>query len=131
MFKRNVERRLWVRAELLESTFLCCRYIDKSPWPITWKESVEQALKRMDKVQKIQRSEAWRATRLPRVPDAPKLKILIVSVCEYNAEQTPLYTLSYWNKKKYADRHGYELTVHEKSPWLQVSYRWIWNRGRK
>ncbi|CAD7942604.1 unnamed protein product [Amoebophrya sp. A25] len=98
-------------------------YIDQSPWPITWKESIEQSLKRMDRVQKLQRSENWRRTKLGRRPGARKLKILIVSVCEYNNDVTPLYSLSFWNKKRYADKHDYEVIVHEKGPLLQDQFK--------
>ncbi|CAD7925363.1 unnamed protein product [Amoebophrya sp. A120] len=97
-------------------------YIDQSPWPITWKESIELSLKRMDRVQKLQRAESWRREKLPRRPSAPKLKILIVSVCEYNNDVTPLYSLSLWNKKRYAEKHGYEVQVHAKGPLLQDQF---------
>eukprot|EP00392_Amoebophrya_sp_AT5.2_P004161 g4169.t1 len=97
-------------------------YIDQSPWPITWKESIELSLKRMDRVQKLQRAENWRRQKLPKRPSAPKLKILIVSVCEYNNDVTPLYSLSLWNKKRYADKHGYAVTVHAKGPLLQDQF---------
>ena len=53
----------------------------------------------------------------------PKVRVKIVSVCEYNNDKTPLMTLSYWNKKQYADRYGYDLVVHEKGPLLEDKFR--------
>jgi hypothetical protein len=50
-------------------------FVDQSPWPITWKQSVETALKRVDGVQRIQRTENWRNAKLPRRPAAKKEKV--------------------------------------------------------
>ena len=50
-------------------------------------------------------------------------QVLITSVCEYDNKKTPLERLSYWNKKQYADKHGYDLVVHEKGPLLQDPFR--------
>merc|ERR1719353_2318099 len=84
-------------------------YIDKSPWPIVWKDTVEAALKYMDRVQQVGRRWDWRTKRIPQLTDVypgsgypkpdsrsiandksrKKMKIMIVSVCQYNSETTP------------------------------------------
>ena len=42
---------------------------------------------------------------------------------EYNDEVTPLYYLSKWNKRRYAERHGYELRLYEKGPTLDDPFK--------
>ena len=107
-------------------------YIDQSPWPFTWKGSVETALKRMDRVQNIQMQFPWMQVPLPKPPGgSPKVKILIVSVCEYNDETTPLTVLSYWNKKRYANKHGYEVDFHKKGPLSNDPFRKLFQEPEK
>ena len=45
-----------------------------------------------------------------------KIRIKIVSVCEYNGQVTPLGELSKRNKQAYASKHGYELEFYETGP---------------
>merc|ERR1711976_737858 len=47
------------------------------------------------------------------------LRVAIVSVCDYDAGQTPLARLSQINKEEYARRHGYDVIVYEKAPVFQ------------
>jgi len=65
----------------------------------------------------------WMAKRMDNTPvaDHPQ-KILVVSVCDYDQKQTPLEVLSRWNKKRYCDRHGYDLKIYSKSPFLDDGF---------
>ena len=75
-------------------------YIDKSPWPFNWKESVETSLKNMAALHKVQEKVAadqffsgfnhkavlaqpQKFQNQPRAVTRSPLKILVVSVCEY------------------------------------------------
>lgn len=97
----------------------------------------------MDRVQQVGRKWDWRTKRIPQLTDVypgsgypipnaqsiaadrsrKKMKIMIVSVCQYNSEQTPLQFLSYHNKKKYTDRYELDLVVHEQGPLSQDNFK--------
>merc|ERR1719409_174403 len=49
----------------------------------------------------------------------PALRVAIVSVCDYDAAQTPLARLSQINKERYAKKYGYDVIVYEKAPVFQ------------
>mmetsp|Transcript_71800 Transcript_71800/g.207996 ORF Transcript_71800/g.207996 Transcript_71800/m.207996 type:complete len:547 (+) Transcript_71800:65-1705(+) len=97
-------------------------YIDQSPWPIQWMDSMEGILRSMAGL-KLQEEQVEPSRALPvrsslagwSAP-APSKRIAIVSVCDYDAGATPLARLSQINKDSYARRHGYEAIVYEKAP---------------
>jgi len=105
-------------------------YIDQSPWPVRWMEAMDGILRSMTNLKFQERSgEAWRGLPARAAvadsssggapPSVTGLKVAIVSVCDYDAGQTPLARLSQINKEEYARRHGYDVVVYEKAPVFQ------------
>jgi len=105
-------------------------FIDQSPWPIVWADGMQNILRSMFNLkQREQSAEPWRTLPLRRAlhegfagtsPPASaiqkRLRVAIVSVCDYDAGLTPLATLSRINKEAYAWRHGYDVIMYEKAP---------------
>lgn len=65
----------------------------------------------------------WRTSHLGRVADAITLyltrnlllaEVSIVTLCSYDPEKSPLTVLSASNKRRYADKHGYNLFFETK-----------------
>jgi len=101
-------------------------YIDASPWPYKWMESMEGILRSMAMLKQYEvQADPLRARSAHELLQAssttsrrsvtPK-KIAIVSVCDYDAAFTPLERLSRINKRAYAEMHGYDVFVYEKAP---------------
>ncbi|KAF4684857.1 hypothetical protein FOZ60_007267 [Perkinsus olseni] len=105
-------------------------YIDQSQWPLKWEETISSLLttKKAVMLAAEDRRHPWSqrstkdAIQSAGANSSTALKIAIVSVCDYNANDTPLAELSRRNKKAYADKHGYDLIVHTKSPVLQDAF---------
>jgi len=101
-------------------------YIDGSPWPIKWMDSMEGILRAMHGLKQHEAQlEPARTIPLRRALTESGLvggegtgapRIAVVSVCDYDAAVTPLARLSELNKETYASRHGYESIVYEKAP---------------
>jgi len=104
------------------------------PVAVAVAEAMEGILRSMAHMKLEERSaESWRGlttkaavsqqlrSSAVRQRDAasPSLQIAIVSVCDYDAGETPLARLSRINKEEYARRHGYEVIVYEKAPFFQ------------
>lgn len=102
-------------------------FIDQSPWPIRWMDAMDEILRSMAHLKQLEVSaEQWRGLtmsaalnqRLPTVQRTRSsgLSVAIVSVCDYDAGQTPLARLSQINKEEYARKHGYDVTIYDKAP---------------
>eukprot|EP00929_Paragymnodinium_shiwhaense_P024064 TRINITY_DN14910_c0_g1_i1.p1 TRINITY_DN14910_c0_g1~~TRINITY_DN14910_c0_g1_i1.p1 ORF type:complete len:557 (-),score=132.13 TRINITY_DN14910_c0_g1_i1:123-1793(-) len=104
-------------------------YIDQSVWPIRWMENMEGILRSMMFLKEHERRiEPWRGANARALladsassssKSAPSLRVAIVSVCDYDAGQTPLARLSQINKEAYARKHGYDVIIYDKAPVFQ------------
>jgi len=104
-------------------------YIDASPWPMRWMDSMEGILRSrmLMKGHELQ-AEPWRGSSMNaalsesalqrRLAGAAAMRprIAIVSVCDYDPGATPLARLSQINKESYAQRYGYDVVIYEKAP---------------
>lgn len=101
-------------------------YIDQSPWPINWMNSMEGILRAMTMMKQYEmQAEPARSVPLRKalaesgLAGVSRNRIAIVTVCDYDAGITPLARLSQLNKESYAQRHGYDAFVYEKAPVYQ------------
>jgi len=109
-------------------------YIDASPWPIRWLDSMEGILRSMADLKRLE-AQADPASALPArsalaetrrragagagaSARAGAQRVAIVSVCDYDDGVTPLARLSQVNKESYAQKHGYDVHIYEKAPWF-------------
>lgn len=95
-------------------------WIEKSAWGISWLETVDKVLRSMlwfsalDGYREKSMPELLRSMKLDK--GLKRLKIAIVTVCDYDETVTPLGELSIRNKKTYASKNGYEVMSFNKAP---------------
>jgi hypothetical protein len=103
-------------------------WISKSGWRITWDGNIQSVLRAMSAYQEVDGAlgksrtssvkDSLSALKVPRF-QKEDARYAIVSVCDYDANVTPLAILSKTNKDWYAKKHGYDLFVYEKAPFFQ------------
>jgi hypothetical protein len=93
--------------------------LDTSGWGVTWKDTIDRALESMrahvNSDSQRDRSMADMLRGQNRVTSA-KLKIGLVTICDYDSTTTPLTKLSKSNKRSYASKHNIDLIFHESAP---------------
>ena len=88
---------------------------DSSIWPISWKQTIDSALKSMVwyKSSAAHSDGAGISDQRVRKSD---VRIAIVTVCDYDTSVTPLARLSLLNKRRYATIHKHELVFFDRAP---------------
>jgi len=104
-------------------------YIDQSPWPVRWMDSMDGILRSMTMLKRHEVQvdpsrgfpvrQALAQSSSGGSGSGGGKRIAIVSVCDYDAGATPLARLSQINKQAYAQKHGYDVFVYEKSPYFE------------
>ena len=93
--------------------------IDGSGWDVSWKGTIDRVMKSMyQRIQVDPNHERSMREILNNGPEegTPSLKIGIVTICDYDANVTPLTELSKSNKERYATKHGVDLVFYDSAP---------------
>jgi len=103
-----------------------------SVWPVRWEETIKTLLKTTDWYHEtLARTYSIYSTpQIPTTENAEKLRVKIVSVCEYDPQETPLAFLSSWNKHVYAEKWGYDLKIYDTGPMLQDPFSHLYTEER-
>lgn len=107
-------------------------FIDQSPWPVKWEDTIKTLLNTTTWYHDTIRQSypIYSSARIPVTTGAKKLKVKIVSVCEYNSRETPLAFMSSWNKHVYAEKWGYDLKIYDTGPTVDDPFSHLYTEPR-